>query len=424
MGTSQMRVLWICAFAPTIVSEAVGKEPNRFGGWIDGTLNALMSRTDISIGICFPQRDSKEMIIGNIEGFSYYGIYINNNSYSYENGLIKTFKEVINIFRPDAIQIWGTEFPCFLAAAEAAKGIIPIICYIQGICKIIAKHYYAALPDNVVNCYTFRDVIRNDNITQQKERFLKIGTYEEKIIKYSDHIIGRTNFDKAYTSIINSHAKYHHCNESLRMIFYQKANLWSYENCEKTSIFVSQASYPIKGFHNVIEALQILSKDYPNAFLYTTGKNPFDIKWYRISSYQKYLCNLIERYECRERVVFLGTLSANKMCERYLNSNVFVSASSIENSPNSVGEAMLLGMPIVASYVGGTMDLLNNNEEGFLYQADAPYMIAYYIDKIFKMREDAKIMGNNAFFHASKTHDPQVNLEALIKIYQNIVNGD
>jgi glycosyltransferase involved in cell wall biosynthesis len=41
------------------------------------------------------------------------------------------------------------------------------------------------------------------------------------------------------------------------------------------------------------------------------------------------------------------------MKSEYLNCKVFVSPSPIENSPNSVWDAEILGVPTVASYVGG-----------------------------------------------------------------------
>lgn len=69
---------------------------------------------------------------------------------------------------------------------------------------------------------------------------------------------------------------------------------------------------------------------------------------------------------------------------RYLASSVFVSVSTIENSPNSVGEAMLFGCPVVSSCVGGVLDMLEHGQEGFLYQASAPYMLAWYVGCVFR----------------------------------------
>ena len=57
--------------------------------------------------------------------------------------------------------------------------------------------------------------------------------------------------------------------------------------------------------------------------------------------------------ELEDKVSFLGPLNAEQMKAEYLRSNVFLCPSSIENSPNSLGEAQMLGVPCVASYVGG-----------------------------------------------------------------------
>ena len=234
------------------------------------------------------------------------------------------------------------------------------------------------------------------------------------------HTIGRTNWDKACANMLAPNAMYHHCNETLRGIFYEKTNAWSYNLCEKHSIFISQSNYPIKGFHILLEAISIIINKYPDLKVYTTGSNPCNTSWYRISGYAKYIKGLIIRNNLSSKINFLGTLDANHMCDMYLKANVFVSASSIENSPNSVGEAMLLGVPIIASYVGGTMDMLKDKEEGLLYQFDAPYMLAYYIDQIFSMESKAKEYGNNASKHAYMTHNPQKNYDELVDIYKEV----
>lgn len=109
----------------------------------------------------------------------------------------------------------------------------------------------------------------------------------------------------------------------------------------------------------------ILSK-YPKTHIYTTGKNLVGLSWgqkMRLTSYQLYLSQLIEKYGLQKNISFLGTLSADQMCEQYLKANVFVSPSTIENSSNSVGEAMLLGCPVVSSNVGGINNLLKHGRK-------------------------------------------------------------
>lgn len=123
-----------------------------------------------------------------------------------------------------------------------------------------------------------------------------------------------------------------------------------------------------------------------------------------------------------DHVEFVGMLDEGKMVEEYLKANIFVCPSAIENSPNSVGEAMLLGVPVIASNVGGTNCLLEHNKEGFLYQADADYMLAFYIKKLFASKDLALAFSKAARTHASKTHNREQNYKTLLEIYDEIEN--
>ena len=272
------------------------------------------------------------------------------------------------------------------------------------------------------NNFTFRDFLKQDNLKQQQRKFAKRGTFEIEALGKVRNIIGRTTWDKACTYQINPDVKYHFCNETLRDVFYK--HTWDINQCEKHSIFLSQASYPIKGLHFMLEAMLLILKQYPNTKLYVGGPNITKTDTLKdelkMSSYGKYIKDLIERYKLYKNVIFTGILYEKEMCERYYKSHVFVSPSSIENSPNSLGEAMILGVPCIASDVGGVADLLRHKEEGFVYQVDAPYMLAHYVCEIFKSKELALKFSKKAREHALGTHDRKLNTTTLIAIYRDI----
>ena len=52
--------------------------------------------------------------------------------------------------------------------------------------------------------------------------------------------------------------------------------------------------------------------------------------------------------------------SDTQMCEQMKKAQLLVSPSSIENSPNTVGEAMLMWLPVISSNVGGVSTMLKN----------------------------------------------------------------
>lgn len=134
------------------------------------------------------------------------------------------------------------------------------------------------------------------------------------------------------------------------------------------------------------------------------------------------MAELIEKYSLAGCVEFLPPLKADEMKRMYLKSNVFVSPSSIENSPNSLGEAMMLGVPCVSSLVGGVGNMLIDGAEGFTYQHDAPYMLAYYVMEIFRLQEENRRqledMTDMAHSHAMRLFDSEKTLQICLKYIQ------
>ena len=75
-------------------------------------------------------------------------------------------------------------------------------------------------------------------------------------------------------------------------------------------------------------------------------------------------------------------------------------------------------MPIISSDVGGCSSILANKQEGILYQADAPYMLAYYICKIFEDKELSIKLGSNAALRAKTQYDRDSIVKDIINSYE------
>lgn len=416
-----MKVMWLINFAlPTI---AKGTAVNVNEGWISGMLNALVEFNSIHLAICYPQKRTKEVQYDTNTNVEYIGYPQKENSIKYDPDLKKVFGDIIDNVAPDIIHLMGTEFPHCYSMVEACmdkKIRQNLVVSIQGLVSIYSQHYLNSLPVEVVYGRTIRDWLKNENQSKAAKKLKSRGEYEEKALSLIPNVIGRTDWDRACTMQMAPNAQYYHNNEVLRKSFYD--GKWSFDNCEKHSIFISQATTPIKGLHIMLRAMPLIKKKYPDVKLYVAGANISAFPIYKISSYGKYLKKLIQNQGLCENVVFTGPLVEKEMKSRFLASNVFVSSSVIENSPNSVGEAMILGVPCITSDVGGVKNMIKHEEEGFIYQTDAPYMIAYYVDKIFSMKADATLIGAKAREHALQTHDPIINGRELIEIYRKIKN--
>ena len=412
-----MKLLWLCNMVPGAVKKAItGKEGN--GLWVDHVLQDLRRQEDLEIRIFCPYKKEKA---GNLDNWTSYRTFRTKLPHQYLPELEERFCRELEEFKPDVIHSWGVEYAHALAMANAAEktgNLHRMAVSIQGLCSFIAGHYCEGIPYSVQRSATFRDLLRRDNIAQQQKKFVLRGQLEQQTLEKVSHIIGRTCWDKACTELLNPEAAYHVCNETLRPSFYQEG--WRYEACRKHRIFVSSCSYPVKGFHHLLEAFREVVKQYPDATISVPGKSYLKASPLRQGSYQKYLADLTRRYGLEDKIEFLGSLDAQGMKDAYLSANVFVLPSTIENSPNALGEAMILGLPCVAADVGGVTTLMTHNTEGYVYQSTAPYMLAHYIKTVFARGEEAAAMGQAAREHALKTHDPETNLRDLLKIYEEI----
>lgn len=419
-----MKILWVVNIPLPEVSLLMNEKPTHLGGWLINASENLSNKIGIKLFIAFPKKGIKTMkhIKGKkIEYYAFKPVNENNLNEINNNNI---FEDLINEINPDIVHIHGTELPHTISMVNICrKQNIKSVISIQGLVSIISKHIYANLPFKVIYGSTLRNILKKDSVAGYKKIYEKRAKYEIDAIKKVDNIIGRTTWDRACTLQINQNVNYHFCNETLRKSFYERK--WNIDKCEKYSIFLSQGQYSLKGLHYIIEAMTLIRKEFPKSKVYIAGNNIIksdNLKdKLQITYYGKYINKKIKENNLQSNIIFTGPLEEKKICERYLKSNVFVCPSSIENSPNSLGEAMLLGMPCIASYVGGIPDLLNDKKDGFLYQVDAPYMLANYICEIFRDRELSNKLSENARLRALDIYNEEKNCNALISIYKNII---
>lgn len=424
-----MRILWLCNIMLPVIAEALGKEASNKEGWLTGLSEKLLKHSteeDITLGVCFPVAKDSAPIRGTVGGMQYFGFPEDTvKPENYDIRLEEYLLEIVEDFKPDIIHVFGTEFPHTLAMTRCVKDKNKLLIGIQGLCFAIAESYMAHLPKKIQTRYLFRDFVKQDNIRQQQLKFEKRGIMEQESLRNALHVTGRTDWDKEKVLAVNPNLTYHFMNETLRTSFYEKQ--WQFDDCEPYSIFLSQGNYPLKGLHYALEAMPEICEQYPAAKLYVAGDK---ITAYeslkekiKIGSYGKYCLALIQKYQLQDKVVFLGRLNSEDMSKRYLNSHVLLLASSMENSSNSVGEAMLLGMPVVSSEVGGIPSVITDKKEGLLYPNGDIKALAEAVCTMFEDKETALQYGAMARQRALKTHDAETNFNRLLEIYRELAAG-
>lgn len=433
-----MRVLWVCNIMLPVIAEHLHLEASNKEGWLSGLADVILRRqkeNEIVLGVAFPMEGAvyrEEIRIPEKGTITAYGFREEvSNAERYDSALEEEMRGILEDFRPDVIHCFGTEYGHTLATVNACARPERVLVSIQGVCSACAQAYMADLPLPVQNGATFRDRVRKDSIRQQQEKFAVRGKREQEVLKKVSHIAGRTELDACYASLWNPDAAYFHLNETLRSVFYE--GQWPTADYEPYTIFMSQGDYPIKGLHYMLRALPLVRKSYPEVRLVVAGNSLVSCRTLKdkikLSGYGKYLRRLLKQYDLKSAVRFAGRLTGEEMKEQYLRSGVYVCCSTMENSPNSLGEAMILGVPCVAADVGGIPSIFTDREDGILFKGfrkdsierDAEGAVAgrlaEAVMEIFGNEEKKKYYCGNARRHAQATHDREKNYRRLLEIY-------
>lgn len=419
-----MRVLWVSLVEFPPLCEKIGKSIPAHCGWLYSSAKALMKNmVDLELGVIVYSynRTFEEYRVNEI---TYYMVPSSNMS-MIDSKQVNACREALRRFSPDLIHIQGTEHSLAKAICIANGNKIKTIANIQGLAGPITNYADGGLSlwEQLTN-FTLLDFYRDTFIWRMKRSFKYRASCENYVIKHISDIVGRTQWDYDHVMTINPSLRYHVMNETLRDSFYE-APIWSIDKCKKHSIFVSNSGQPLKGAHQVLKALPIILKQYPDTVVSFCGSSVMnnDLKsLVHLQGYHLYLRRLVKRLGLQKNVRFLGLLTEQKMKSAFLEANVYVMPSAIENSPNSLCEAQMLGVPVVASYVGGVPSLVEDGRTGYLYRYEEAEMLAQIIMRLFA-QHDYSLLSNAERAMALIRHDKHVNAERLMEIYRNILDN-
>ena len=417
-----MKVLWITNI---IFPEALGKlsgdtEFKSSGGWMLGLADAIVStgKVELIVASVSPVVVNLTKLIG--KNITYYVLPLGKGNTKENQEYRHFWKQIYNEVKPEIVHIHGTECSHGLAYMHEI-GVDNVVVSIQGLLSSCAEYYRAGLSlYDIYSNLTPRDILKGSILADQR-KFKERSIYESKILNSAKYFIGRTSWDREISTTINPTAQYFFCNEILRDEFYCD-DIWKYENCSQFTIFISQAGYPLKGFHQVLKAMPMILSKFPKTTIRVAGPNITKCEslndFIHFTGYGRYLKRLLKKLELEQKVVFLGSLSGLEMKQEYLNCNIFVCPSSIENSPNSLAEAQILGVPCLASSVGGIPDMMKGNEST-LYRFEEVEILAEKIVSVFSSINYVSTLRDSAL----KRHDRTTNCLNLLSIYRYIIEA-
>ena len=374
-----MRVLWFTNNPCKYISSG----GYHGGGWMSSLQEVILTNSFeiIDLGVSFCMDGQPEKVVQ--EGVSYYPVPqhvkplkdkvidilyhkdVRRDEILWQH-YISHFKKVIDDFQPDVVEVFGSELYTGLGTVAAKELKVPCVLHLQGILSLCI---YTLLPTGVSRqSFIMKDGIKGGDSNFQLLTYWKRSCHREKaILNAVNHVIGRTEWDKHALEILNPQAQYHWGGEILRLDFE-----W-----------------------NVYGNVQ------PTFFEKLTGVNHKDVN-----------------------VNLKGVASAEQLREAMLQSTLYFQPSYVENSPNSVAEAQMLGLPVVATNVGGTSSMVKHSETGFLFPATDPYMAAYYVKCLIQNNSQNVTMGENGKKTAMQRHDRDVIVKGLIETYKKVIADD
>lgn len=268
---------------------------------------------------------------------------------------IKEWKSIIQSENPDIILVWGTEYRIGLCVLKANEHHIPSIVYIQGVMSAIAERYHGSLNEaEIKGITTLFETVFHRGIKSESEYYRRLSHDEYSIISLADGIVVENEWAELQYRRINKSISVYKNRLPIRSEFQRYE--WV-DRDDNHSIITTTATVPMKGLHILLQAITKVKKQYPDVKLIVPGNNSIHatglLAKIKQSGYSKYLYSLIVDNKLENNVVFVGPLTAEAYGKTMSESCIFVSASAIENHCSTLREAMTVGVPSIATKVGG-----------------------------------------------------------------------
>ncbi|MEM7482254.1 MAG: glycosyltransferase [Acidobacteriota bacterium] len=428
-----MRVLWLTT-TPGLGVRHLGASFGVGGGWIASLERVIKEAGNaearpIHLDLAFPWEVPKVQRIpdGDHNYYAYprypQGSRLRRMAFDLScrlvpEGEVRHLTEIVERSRPDLIHVWGTEFQFGRVAQHTDR---PILIEIQGIRTPYTEIYCSAFSRwEMLRYGSARRLLQGRSLLQNFYRYRRSARREREILRTARHVNGRTLWDRHVTRALAPAARYHHCDRVLRPPFYRdpaKSKSAAAPSEEGVLRLVSTLrGNAYKGVEVLARCAELLQELIPQGFVWTLVGIRSGEEIHRMVERKWKLS--FDRLGIR----LTGRQDAEAVAEHLAQSDLYVLPSRIENSANGLAEAMITGLPIVATASGGTPSMLADGREGLLIPAGDPWAMAGAIGRLAEDRRLRQELGRQARRTALVRHDPAAIASKLRNIYADILS--
>lgn len=406
-----MRVLWL-SVTPSLYEEKIS------GGWV-ASLERIIRQygKGIELGIAFEHTDKYFKVVR--DGVTYYPInkidtrlkkfrlMLNyDNDWNFLKPLIKN---IIDDFKPDIIHCFGSEWPFGLIARDVN---VPMVIHMQGFANIYALS--ASMCCRLSDQYKYHHY-NPFSMFHYWYRSLKTDASnkrEQEVMRCNKYFMGRTEWDKNIVKYYSPGAKYYHCEEAIRPEILHSQKTWKFKFRKKMRLITISSASSLKGNDLILRTAKLL-KEFG-----------FDFEWRVAGSKDsfKFFESLLSLRHEDLNIKLLGYINPVQIVDELSDADAYVHTAIIDNSPNSLCEAQLIGCPVVSTNVGGIPQLIENGGTGILYPFNEPHTLAFTLMNIFGDKDLLEKLSANELKVSHARHDELKVVERLSFIYQEIIN--
>lgn len=165
-----------------------------------------------------------------------------------------------------------------------------------------------------------------------------------------------------------------------------------------------------KGINYLLEAWVGVQKDFPQARLVLLGEGMLFNEMKRLA----------EDLGISTTTYFLGHVT--NVQEYLYVSDIFVLPSLQEGMPNSLLEAMACGLPVVATKIGGVVDIIEDGIDGVLVEPGNVRGLADKIIQLLRRKDIAERVAHNAYHKIKNHYSLDSVAQRYIQLYRSIIN--
>jgi glycosyltransferase involved in cell wall biosynthesis len=418
-----MRILWLTDWQPQAVRRRLGRP--EFPGpqaWVDALAVLLSRRQEVELAVATPSSQTFEPF--EEEGVLYLHvphairssraarIAVNWQHRLAPAETLAAAAALVRARRPDIVHVHGTESAFGLLAPSMCS--TPCVISLQGILQAYERLYFAGRsPREVAGLVASAEFLKGRGVVHRYLFLRHEAAREARIMRGACWFIGRTAWDRDALAKVNPAAVYFHCDEIMRPEFYETS--WAEDVHHGATIYTTSSAMLGKGTECLLGALAMLQRcPAPGLRLRVAGVEPG-------SEVDGLYRGAARRLRVERRVEWLGRLDAAGIARELRAADVFAYPSHVDNSPNAVVEAMLVGTPTVAMRVGGIPTILEEGTEGLLVPRGDAAALADAVQRLISDRTLAARLGAAARAAALRRNEPRRVVARTLEIYADVI---